>query len=91
MPARKTLYLLRRPIVDPGQSLLPPASSASPCDNLTLVLLEEARASSPSFPGHIYVLQPASGDDPIGSVSGQSISYRDLIALIEEHDTTIVL
>jgi hypothetical protein len=90
MPDHKTLYLLRRPIADPAQSLLPPASPASPSDNLTLVLLEEAQSSSPSFPGKIYVLQPES-EDPIGSVSGKTISYRDLVTLIEEHDTTIVL
>jgi hypothetical protein len=90
MPDHKTLYLLRRPIVDSAQSLLPPGSPALPSDNLTLVLLEEARSSSPSFPGQIYVLQPASGD-PAGSLSGKAISYGDLVALIEEHDRTIVL
>ncbi|MCC2643301.1 MAG: hypothetical protein K0S45_3714 [Nitrospira sp.] len=90
MPDHKTLYLLRRPIKDPGQSLLPAASPGTASGNLTLVLMEEARSSQPSFPGQVYVLQPATGD-PIEVRSGKSISYRDLIALIEEHDRTIVL
>ena len=90
MPTRKTLYLLRRPILDPEQSLLPPASPPSSSESLTLVLLEEARSSSPPFPGQVYVLQPASGS-PALSVSEKVISYCDLVTLIEEHDTTIVI
>lgn len=90
MPPRKTLYLLRRPIVDSMQTLLPSTSSASSSEKLSLVLLEEAVSSSPTFPGQIYVLHPQS-DVPIGSVSGKLISYRDLVTLIEEHEATIVL
>lgn len=90
MPVRKTLYLLRRPIVDSAGSLLPSAPAASSSDTFSLVLLEAAVSSSPSFPGQIYVLQPASGS-PAGSISGESISYRDLVMLIAEHDATIVL
>lgn len=90
MPPRKTLYLLRRPIADSMQTLLPSTSSASSSENLSLVLLEEAVSSSPTFPGQIYVLPPQS-DVPIGSVFGKLISYRDLVTLIEEHEATIVL
>ncbi len=90
MPARKTLYLLRRPIVDSVEPLLPSASQASTSNSFSLVLLEEAVSSSPSFPGKVYVLDAASGL-PTGSGAGQNISYRDLVALIAEHDATIVL
>ncbi|MBA3752947.1 MAG: hypothetical protein H0X01_02115 [Nitrospira sp.] len=90
MPARKTLYLLRRPIVDSTQSLLPSVPAASSSDTLSLVLLEEAVSSSPSFPGQIYMLQPASGGSA-GSVSIPSISYQDLVMMITEHDAIIVL
>ena len=90
MPPRKTLYLLRRPIVGSMQTLLPSTSSASSSEKLSLVLLEEAVSSSPTFPGQTYVLPPQS-DVPIGSVFGKLISYRDLVTLIEEHEATIVL
>ncbi|WHZ23847.1 MAG: hypothetical protein OJF47_002959 [Nitrospira sp.] len=90
MPSRKTLYLLRRPIADSMQTLWPSTSSASSSDKLSLLLLEEALSSSPTFPGQIYVLHPRS-DVPVGSVSGQLISYKDLVTLIDEHEVTIVL
>lgn len=90
MPARKTLYLLRRPIGDSAESLLPAASATVSSDTVSLVLLEEAVSSSPSFPGHIYVIESASGH-PIETSARQSISYRELVILIAEHDVTIVL
>ncbi len=90
MPARKTLYLLRRPIVDSTQSLLPSVPAASSSDTFSLVLLEEAVDSPPSFPGQIYVLESASSSQA-KPVSVPSISYRDLVALIADHDATIVL
>lgn len=90
MPARKTLYLLRRAIVDSAESLLPAASATVSSDTVSLVLLEEAVSSSPSFPGHIYVIESASGR-PIETSARQSISYRELVILIAEHDVTIVL
>ena len=90
MSARKTLYLLRRPISDPAQSLLPSASTDVSSGVCSLVLLEEAVGSSPAFPGSIYVLPSASGI-PATAVSGKVISYRDLVGLIAEHDSIIVL
>jgi hypothetical protein len=85
MSARKTLYLLRRPIVDSAELLLPSASDAQ-----SLVLLEEAVASTPSFSGEIYILQSSSASSA-ASGSGKMITYQDLVTLIAEHDATIVL
>ncbi len=90
MPARKTLYLLRRTLVDSVESLLPAASATASSDSVSLVLLEEAVSSSPSFPGPIYVLESVSRR-PTTAAEVQSISYRELVALIAEHDATIVL
>lgn len=90
MPARKTLYLLRRPISDPVESLLPPASADVSSGACSLVLLEEAVQTLPAFPGPIYVLSSASGI-ATSDASGRIISYRDLVGLIAEHDSTIVL
>ncbi len=91
MPARKTLYLLRRPIMDSTPSLLPSVPAASSSDTHSRVLLEEAVSSPPSlFPGQIYALRPASGGSA-GSVSIPSISYQDLVMMIAEHDATVVL
>lgn len=86
MSDRKTLYLLRRPISDPVQSLLPSASSTA----CSLVLLEEAVGAPPAFPGPMYVLPSAAGI-PATPASGKIISYRDLIELIAEHESIIVL
>ncbi|MCS6289541.1 MAG: hypothetical protein H8K10_11240 [Nitrospira sp.] len=90
MAARKTLYFLRRPVSDPAQSLLPSASADVSPGAYSLVLLEEAVESLPAFPGSIYVLPSASGIAAT-PVSGKIISYRDLVGLIAEHDSTIVL
>lgn len=90
MSDRKTLYLLRRPISDPAQSLLPSASSDVSSAACSLVLLEEAVAASPTFPGTIYVLPSATGIAATPA-SGKIISYRDLVGLIAEHDSIIVL
>jgi hypothetical protein len=90
MTARKTLYLLRHTIVDSGESLLPAASTTASSDSVSLVLLEEAVSSSPSFPGPIYVIESVSRRS-IEAGAVQSISYRELVTLIAEHDSTIVL
>ena len=89
MPTRKTLYLLRHTLVDPVESLLPAASATASSDSVSLVLLEEAVSSSPSFPGPIYVIESVSR--PTTAAAVQSISYRELVTLIAEHDATIVL
>ena len=91
MPPRKTLYLLRRPIMDSTESLLPSISETAASGTLSLVLLEKAVLSPPpSFPGQVYVLRSSSEGHPAPGI-GQNISYPDLVALITEHDATIVL
>ena len=90
MPARRTLYLLRQPISDPAYSLLPSAAETQLSDRVSLVLLEGAVSSAPAFPGPVYVLQQKS-NTPVQGLSGKMISYRDLVTLIAEHDSTIVL
>jgi len=90
MSDRKTLYLLRRPISDPAQSLLPSASSHVSSAACSLVLLEEAAEAPPAFPGTIYVLPSAAGI-PATSAFGKIISHRDLVGLIAEHESIIVL
>ena len=90
MSAAKTLYLLRRPVSDPAQSLLPFATETQLSDRVSLVLLENAVSSAPAFPGPVYVLCKES-DAPVQGVSGKKISYRELVTLIAEHDSTIVL
>lgn len=90
MSARKTLYLLRRPMVDSGESLLPSNAATDPSGTVSLVLLERAISSSPPFPGSVYVLRSPS-DGLVEPGAGENISYPDLVALIAEHDATIVL
>lgn len=89
MSARKTLYLLRRPMGD-SESLLPSNAATASSDTVSLVLLERAVSSPPSFPGPVYVLRSPS-DGLVESGAGKNISYPDLVALIAEHDATIVL
>lgn len=91
MPAHKTLFLLRRPIEDPAESLLPSTANAASSEIQSLVLLEQAVSSPPpSFHGQVYVLQVSSNDSMKPDI-GKTISYSDLVSLIAEHDTTIVL
>jgi len=90
MPEHKTLYLLRRPISDPAESLLPAAAETELSDRVSLVVLEGAVSSTPPFPGPVYILRQESGA-PVREGSGANISYRELVKLIAEHDSTIVL
>lgn len=90
MTARKTLYLLRQPLQDPSQSLLPSTDNSHASGTASLVLLEQAVGSAPAFPGPVYVLSPES--ETSGATDSKPvISYRDLVTLIAEHETTIVL
>lgn len=90
MSEHKTLYLLRQPILDPAETLLPSAAETQLADRVSLVLLEAAISTTPSFPGPIYILHQDSGT-PIPGGSGKQISYRELVTLIAEHHSTIVL
>lgn len=90
MPDRKTLYLLRRPISDPAESLLPSAAETQLSDRMSLVLLEAALSTAPPFPGPVYILHQDAGA-PSHEGSAKKISYRELVTLIAEHHSTIVL
>ena len=90
MAEHKTLYLLRQPISDPAGSLLPSAADSQLAARVSLVLLEAAVSTTPSFPGPIYILHHDAGT-PVQGDSGKPISYRELVALIAEHHSTIVL
>ncbi|MCC6964720.1 MAG: hypothetical protein IT391_00370 [Nitrospira sp.] len=90
MAEHKTLYLLRQPISDPAGSLLPSAADTQLADRVSLVLLETAGSTAPSFPGPVYILHHDSGT-PVQGGSGKQISYRELVILIAEHHSTIVL
>ena len=54
----KTLYLLRQPLTDPSQSLLPSAEEMPTAGTASLVLLEQAVGAAPAFSGPVYVLSP---------------------------------
>ena len=90
MAEHKTLYLLRQPISDPAESLLPSATDTQLADRVSLVLLEAARSTAPAFPGPVYILHHDSGTPAQGG-SRKQISYRELVILIAEHHSTIVL
>ncbi|HMU31212.1 MAG: hypothetical protein KF854_03225 [Nitrospira sp.] len=90
MSEHKTLYLLRQPISDPAETLLPSAAETQLADRVSLVLLEAAASTTPSFPGPIYVLHQDSAT-PVQGGSRTQISYRELVTLIAEHPSTIVL
>lgn len=90
MPDRKTLYLLRRPISDPAESLLPSAAETQLSDRVSLVLMEAALSTAPPFPGPVYSLHQEAGAHSHEG-SAKSISYRELVRLIAEHHSTIVL
>lgn len=90
MTARSTLYLLRHPVTDATQSLLPSVDKSRVVGTASLVLLEEAVESVPVFPGPVYVLAQESNTS-VHAESTQRISYQELVSFIAEHDATIVI
>jgi len=91
MPGRKLLYLLRTSADDAhGDSLLPQSTSSSPQDNISVVLLDGLTAGGAPVPGRTYVLQDESGVTTLPS-GVSMLSYTDLLNLIFEMDSTIVL
>ena len=91
MAARKLLYLLRRPVkAGYADHLLPERTSASPQDELTMVLLEDANVTDLSFPGRSFILAGSAAEKEAGSTM-PVISYDDLLKLILEADSTIVM
>ena len=91
MPRRKLLYLLRTSVdAAHRDSLLPQSTSSSPQDNISVVLLNAPTPGATPIPGRVYLLQGESG--AATPPSGVSIlSYSDLVNLIFEVDSTIVL
>ena len=91
MAGRKLLYLLRRPAtVGHAAEFLPGGGSASPEDEISVVLLNGAVTDDSAFPGRTFLLQ----EDPSLAVprSGMKvISYADLVKLVFEADSTIVI
>lgn len=91
MAGRKLLYMLRRPLAA-GQAvpLLPGGGSSSLEDDVSIVLLDEATRDRGPFPGRTFVLQ-----DNHGAVANRSdvtvISYADLVRMVIEADSTIVI
>ena len=90
MPGRKLLYLLRTVDAAHTDSLLPQSTSSSPQDDISIVLLNAPTPGATSIPGRMYLLEDESGaaTPPSG---GSILSYSDLLNLIFEVDSTIVL
>ena len=91
MPGRKLLYILRTPAdVAHGDLLFPQSTSSSPQDDISVVFLNAPAAWATAGPGRTYVLEDGSGTTTLPS--GVSIlSYTDLLNLMFETDSTIVL
>ena len=90
MSGRKLLYLLRTsPDVAHLDSLLP-QSASSPQDDISVVLLDASAEEVATVPGKTYVLQGDSGATALPS-GVSMLSYSDLLNLIFEVDSTIVL
>jgi hypothetical protein len=91
MAGRKLLYLLRRPATAGHRAeFLPCGGSTSPEDEISVVLLNGAVTDDSAFPGRTFFLQ----EDPSLAVprSGMKvISYADLVKLVFEADSTIVI
>jgi hypothetical protein len=89
MAGRKLLYMLRRPLLA-DDDLLPDGTSSSSGDDISVVLLDAAVAGSRQFPGRTFVLR----EDPDRDVTcsnAEVISYTDLVRLVIEADSTIVI
>lgn len=91
MPGRKLLFMLRHPMTGQTDDLLLGAtSSAASEDDISVVLLNTAVPDEHQFSGRIFFLR----DDPGSTVDrpkAQGISYADLLRLIFEADSTIVI
>ncbi|HEX2055384.1 MAG TPA: hypothetical protein VHF07_02750 [Nitrospiraceae bacterium] len=91
MAGRKLLYMLRRPLAA-GQAdpLLPGGGSPSREDDVSIVLLEEATHERAPVPGRTFVLQD--NHDVVADRSDVTvISYADLVRMVIEADSTIVI
>lgn len=91
MAGRKLLYMLRRPLnAAQAESLLPRETSSSREDDISVVLLDPAVTDITSFPGRTFVLQDNQG--VAGTRSDAAVvSYADLVRMVVEADSTIVI
>jgi hypothetical protein len=91
MAGRKLLYLLRRPVTaGHAAELLPGAEPSSSDDDISVVLLNGATADDSVLPGRTFLLQ----EDRSLAVRRPElnvISYADLVRLVFEADSTIVI
>lgn len=91
MAGRKLLYLLRRPVtVGHAADLLPSGGSPSSEDDVSVVLLNGAVTDDSVFPGRTFVLQE-DPSLPVRRSDAKVISYADLVKLVFEADSTIVI
>ena len=91
MPGRKLLYILRTSAdVAHRDSLVPQSTSSSPQDDISIVFLNAPAAQAASVPGRTYVLEDKSGTTTLPSGVSR-LSYADLLNLMFETDSTIVL
>jgi hypothetical protein len=91
MAGRKLLYMLRRPLAaGAANRLLPGGKSPSLDDDVSIVLLDEATQDTGPFPGRTFILQD--NHDPEAHRSDATvISYADLVRMVIEADSTIVI
>jgi hypothetical protein len=89
MAGRKLLYMLRRPLHD-GDDLLPDQTPASAGDDISVVLLDAAVGEKRQFPGRTFILRENSDRD-LARSGAEAISYADLVRLVVEADSTIVI
>ena len=91
MAGRKLLYMLRGPLpAGRAESLLPDGASSSFEDDISVVLLDDAIADNRSLPGRTFLLQE-SHETPLPESDTTRISYTDLLKMIIDADSTVVI
>jgi hypothetical protein len=91
MAGRKLLYMLRSPLVaGDADTLLPAGTSSTHEDEISVVLLDATIADHMRLPGRTFVLQE-SHDTVREESTGRHISYADLLGMVLEADSTIVI
>jgi hypothetical protein len=91
MPGRKLLFILRRPMaVGQTDDVFLGGQSFSSGNDISVVLLNEAAADDRKFPGRTFFLQEDTAPAMVRP-DLQGISYADLVKLIFEADSTVVI
>jgi hypothetical protein len=91
MAGRKLLYMLRSPLVGgDADTLLPAGTSSTHEDDRSVVLLDATLPDHMRLPGRTFVLHES--HDTVRAESGaRHISYADLLGMVLEADSTIVM